>query len=49
MLSPIRLAMGAALLARPDLERAVYRDAWPLGAAPLALMMVAALILILVA
>ena len=46
MLSPIRLAMGAALLARPDLERAVYRVAWPLGAAPLALMMVAALILV---
>jgi lactate permease len=46
MLSPIRLAMGVALLGRPDLERAVYRVGWPLGAAPLALMIVAALVLV---
>ncbi len=47
MLSPIRVAMGCALLGRPDLERATYRAAWPLGAVPLALMALVAAALVL--
>jgi len=44
MLSPIRLALGCALAARPDLERPLYRHAWPLGAMPLVLLTAAALL-----
>ncbi len=35
MLSPARVAMGCALVGRADLELAVYRRAWPLGASAL--------------
>ncbi|MFL6713147.1 MAG: L-lactate permease, partial [Sulfurifustis sp.] len=47
MLSPLRLAMGCALVGRPDLERRVYAYAWPLGAIPLLLLAVAAALLLL--
>lgn len=47
MLSPIRLTMGCALLGRPELERPAYRLAWPAGALPIAIMMLAAVILVL--
>lgn len=46
MLSPVRVAMGCAMLSRPDLERPTYAAAWPLGAWPLLLMMMAAAILV---
>ncbi|MBN8938293.1 MAG: L-lactate permease [Rhizobiales bacterium] len=47
MLSPARVAMGCALVGHRELERAVYRKAWPLGAAPLvALSILAALFII---
>lgn len=39
MLCPVRLAMGCALVGRPELERAVYRRAWPLGAVPLVVLL----------
>ncbi len=42
MLSPVRLAMGCALVGRPDLERPLYQRAWPLGAVPVAVLTVAA-------
>ncbi len=45
MLSPIRVAMGCALLGRPELERATYRAGWPLGALPLLLIIAAAALL----
>ncbi|SJZ44297.1 lactate permease [Enhydrobacter aerosaccus] len=38
MLSPVRLAMGCALVGRPDLERSAYAHAWPLGVIPLVIL-----------
>lgn len=35
MLSPIRVSMGAAILALAGAERAIYRRAWPLALPPL--------------
>jgi lactate permease len=35
MLSPVRVAMGCALVGQSDLQRTVYTQAWPLGAAAL--------------
>lgn len=35
MLSPIRVSMGAAILALPAVESALYRRAWPLALPPL--------------
>ncbi|MBN9268403.1 MAG: L-lactate permease, partial [Hyphomicrobium sp.] len=35
MLSPVRVAMGCALVGRSNLQREVYTQAWPLGAAAL--------------
>jgi hypothetical protein len=46
MLSPIRLAMGCALVGRPDLERPVYAHAWPLGVMPLTVLVLATVLLI---
>jgi lactate permease len=46
LLSPIRVAMGCALLGHAEFERPTYRAAWPLGVVPLALMMVAAAVLV---
>lgn len=46
MLCPVRLAMGCALVGRPDLERPVYARAWPLGGLPLIILMAAAALLI---
>lgn len=48
MLCPVRVAMGCALIGRPDLESLVYRRAWPLGVAAL-VVLVAAAVLMLVA
>jgi lactate permease len=45
MLSPVRLAMGCALVGRPDLERPVYARAWPLGVLPLILLVLATILL----
>ncbi len=42
MLSPVRLAMGCALVGRPDLERPLYACAWPLGAVPVVVLTAAA-------
>ncbi|MGL4288443.1 MAG: L-lactate permease [Phreatobacter sp.] len=42
MLSPVRVAMGCALIGHRELESAVYRHGWPLGAAPLILLSFAA-------
>jgi lactate permease len=47
VLSPIRLAMGCALVGRPDLERPVYARAWPLGVMPLTVLVLATVLLIL--
>ncbi|HEV7369277.1 L-lactate permease [Arenibaculum sp.] len=47
MLSPVRVAMGCALARQTDLEHAVYRRAWPLGAAPLLLLSMVAALLVL--
>jgi lactate permease len=48
MLSPVRVAMGCALAGSPGLERAAYARAWPLGAAAIAVLtMAAGLLLIL--
>ena len=35
MLSPIRVSMGAAILALPVAESVLYRRAWPLALPPL--------------
>jgi len=35
MLSPVRVSMGCALVGQSDLQRTVYTQAWPLGAAAL--------------
>jgi lactate permease len=45
MLSPVRLAMGCALVGRPDLERPVYTRAWPLGILPLIILVLATVLL----
>lgn len=42
MLSPIRVAMGCALVGQPRGEREVYARAWPLGVAALVIMLGAA-------
>ena len=42
MLSPVRVAMGCALAGSPHLERAVYAQAWPLGASPILVLTIAA-------
>lgn len=42
MLSPVRVAVGCALVGKPDLERSVYLRGWPLGAVPLAILAAAA-------
>lgn len=42
MLSPVRVAMGCALVGQARGERAVYARAWPLGAAALGVMLAAA-------
>ena len=47
MLSPVRVAVGCALVGKPDLERAVYLRAWPLGVVPLAILMSAAALLLI--
>ena len=46
MLSPVRVAVGCALVGKPDLERTVYLRGWPLGAIPLAILAVAAALLL---
>jgi lactate permease len=46
MLSPVRVAMGCALVGRPDLEPAVYARAWPLGAVSLIILVTAAGLLV---
>ena len=47
MLSPVRVAVGCAMVGRPDLERAVYVKAWPLGVIPLAILTAAAALLLI--
>ncbi|MBA2674523.1 L-lactate permease, partial [Ramlibacter sp.] len=47
MLSPARVATGCALAGQRDLEREVYRRAWPLGAAALAVLVACAVGLLL--
>jgi lactate permease len=46
MLSPVRIAVGCALVGEPDLERAVYSRAWPLGLIPLLVLVAAAAVLL---
>ena len=46
MLSPVRVAVGCALVGKPDLERTVYLRGWPLGAVPLAILVGAAALLL---
>lgn len=46
MLSPVRVAVGCALVGKPDLERTVYLRGWLLGAAPLAILVGAAALLL---
>ncbi|WP_315838295.1 hypothetical protein [Bradyrhizobium prioriisuperbiae] len=46
MLSPVRVAVGCALVGKPNLERAAYLQAWPLGAVPLAVLATAAALLL---
>jgi lactate permease len=46
MFSPVRLAMGCALVGRPALERPAYAHAWPLGVLPLVLLVLATILLI---
>lgn len=41
MLSPIRIAMGCALLGLVGMEREIYRRAWPLGGVTLLVLIVA--------
>ncbi len=45
-LSPVRLAMGCSLAGQPDLQRAAFANAWPLGAIPLIIVMILAVLLI---
>jgi lactate permease len=42
MLSPVRIAVGCALVGTPDLERSVYTRAWSLGVLPLIVLIAAA-------
>lgn len=42
MFSPIRLAVGSALVEKPNIERQVYARAWLLGAMPLIILMAVA-------
>jgi lactate permease len=46
MLSPVRIAVGCALVGKPDLEQAVYLRAWPLGVIPLIVLVAAAAFLL---
>jgi lactate permease len=46
MLSPVRVAVGCALVGEPKLERAVYLRAWPLGMAPLVILTAATALLL---
>ena len=46
MLSPVRVAVGCALVGKPELERTVYARGWPLGAVPLAILAAAAALLL---
>ncbi len=46
MLSPIRVAVGCALVDRRDLERRIYSRAWGLGAAPVLILVLVTAILI---
>jgi lactate permease len=46
MLSPVRVSVGCALVGKPELERAVYLRAWPLGAMPLIILVAAAALLL---
>lgn len=46
MLSPVRVAIGCALVGEPDIERAVYSRAWPFGAIPLMVLVIAAALLL---
>lgn len=48
MLSPARVATGCALMGSRDLEREVYRQAWPLGAAALGVLLLCAAVLLVV-
>lgn len=47
MLSPVRVAMGCALVGRPELEGAVYRQAWLFGASAACILVAAAVLLLL--
>ncbi|WP_375413234.1 L-lactate permease [uncultured Bradyrhizobium sp.] len=47
MLSPVRIAVGCALVGKPELERAVYSRAWPLGVIPLIVLVAAAAVLLI--
>ncbi len=47
MISPVRIAVGCALVGKPDLERAVYSRAWPLGVIPLIVLVAAAAFLLI--
>ncbi|WP_316224619.1 MULTISPECIES: L-lactate permease [unclassified Bradyrhizobium] len=46
MLSPVRMAVGCALVGKPDLERTIYSRAWPLGAIPSAILVAASILLL---
>ena len=46
MLSPVRLAMGCALVGRPDLERPAYAHAWPLAASAMLVLVGVACLLV---
>lgn len=46
MLSPVRVAVGCALVGEPKLERAAYLEAWPLGMVPFVILMGAAALLL---
>jgi len=47
MLSPVRVAVGCALVGKPHLERTVYSHASSLGVVPLVILMAAAALLLL--
>lgn len=46
MISPLRVAVGCSLVGDPKLERHLYARAWPLGAVPLGILVMAAMALV---
>jgi lactate permease len=46
MLCPVRVAMGCALVGKPDLEPRIYARAWSFGAVALFILLAAAFLLV---